>query len=92
MTQQEIESELRSLRALEDARQKNWRSVRSSAAFCGVFFALTGTGVEVAGLTIYLSSSSSQSHVLQQAGAIFILLALPMILLRSALIHPVVPG
>jgi hypothetical protein len=53
-----------SLRALEDARQKNWRSVRRSATFCGVFFALTGTGVEVAGLIICLTSSSSQSHVL----------------------------
>ena len=92
MTQEEIESELRSLRALEDARRKNWRSIRRSAAVCGVLFAFAGIGFEVAGLIIYVTSSSSQSHVLQQAGAIFILLALPMILLRSALIHPVVPG
>ena len=47
MTQQEIESELHNLRALEEARRKNWRSVRRSAPFCGVFFALTGMGCEV---------------------------------------------
>jgi hypothetical protein len=92
MTQQEIESELHSLRALEEARRKNWRSVGRSAAFCGVFFALTGMGCEVAGLIIYLTSSSSESHVLQQAGGMFVLLALPMIFLRNALVDPVVPG
>ena len=92
MTQQEIESELHNLRALEEARRKNWRSVRRSAPFCGVFFALTGMGCEVAGLIIYLTSSSNQSHVLQQAGVTFILLALPMIFLRNALIDPVLPA
>jgi membrane protein CcdC involved in cytochrome C biogenesis len=90
MTQQEIESELRNLRALEEARRKNWRSVRRSAAFCGVLFALVGIGFEVVGLI--LTSSSSQSHVVQQAGGMFILLALPMIFLRNALIDPVLPG
>jgi hypothetical protein len=92
MTQQEIESELHNLRALEEARRKNWRSVRRSAPFCGVFFALTGMGCEVAGLIIYLTSSSSESYVLQQAGVTFILLALPMIFLRNALIDPVLPA
>jgi hypothetical protein len=91
MTLQEIESELLTLRALEEARRKNWRSVRRSAAFLGVFFALGGGGIEVAGLIIDLTSSSSQSHVLQQTGLMFILFALPMILLRTALVDPVVP-
>jgi hypothetical protein len=92
MTQQEIETELHNLRVLEDARRKNWRSVRRSAAFCGVLFALAGFGFEVSGLIIYLTSSSSESHVLQQAGVTFILLALPMIFLRNALIDPVLPA
>jgi len=92
MTQQEIESELRSLRALEEARRKSWRSIRRSAAFCGFLFALVGFGCKVAGLIIYLTSSSSQSHVLQQAGVTFILLALPMIFLRNALVDPVLPA
>jgi hypothetical protein len=92
MTQQEIESELRSLRALEEARRKNWRSVRRSAAFCGCLFALAGLGFEVVGLIIYLTSSVNQSHVFQQAGVTFVLLALPMIFLRNALIDPVLPA
>ena len=80
MTQQEIEfKELHNLRALEEARRKNWRSVRRSAPFCGVFFALTGMGCEVAGLIIYLTSSSSE-ELRPPTGRRYVhLLALPMI-------------
>ena len=38
MTQQEIENELKSLRELEEARKKNFRSIRKAALIVAVLF------------------------------------------------------
>jgi fatty acid desaturase len=80
MTQQEIEDELKSLREREQARQKNWRSIRRSAVFCAIAFLMGGWG--------FLAFSIAYPGIQHEAvllALIFMMLSVPMILLRSAL-------
>jgi hypothetical protein len=47
MTQQEIENELKSLRESEEARKKNFRSIRNAALVSSITFVLCGLGLVV---------------------------------------------
>lgn len=92
MTQQEMESELGRLRAIEEARRSKWRSTRRTASICAVSLAAAGFGFEVAGLVTYIHGSENVARVLQASGGLFIFISLPMTLLRDALSDPVVVG
>ena len=80
MTQQEIENELRSLRALEEARKNNWRWIRKAAAFSALLFVLAGIGC-----VVFSIIHTSSEHAMAQTAAMFILLSAPMSLLGAAL-------
>jgi asparagine N-glycosylation enzyme membrane subunit Stt3 len=80
MTQQEIEDELKSLREREQARQKNWRSIRRSAVFCATVFLMGGFG-----FLAFSIAYPGARHEAVLLALIFIVLSLPMSLLRSAL-------
>lgn len=45
MTLPEIENELKSLRMQEEARKKNWSTIRKGAAISGVLLLLAGIGL-----------------------------------------------
>ena len=80
MTQQEIEDELKGLREREQARRKNWRSIRRSAVFCGIASLMGGCG--------FLAFSIAYPGIRHEGvllALIFIMLSVPMSLLRSAL-------
>jgi hypothetical protein len=79
MTQQEIENELKSLRAQEEARQRNWRSIRKTAAFSALAFILGGVGC------LIFSVAYGGQHQTLQTAVMFILLSLPMSLIGAAL-------
>lgn len=80
MTQQEIENELKSLRELEEARKKNWRSIRNAALINAIAFALTGVG-----FVVFSVAYPKGGHETIQTAMIFIMLSLPMSLLAGAL-------
>jgi O-antigen/teichoic acid export membrane protein len=80
MTQQEIEDKLKSLLEREQARQKNWRSIRISAVFCGIALLMGGLGFLA--FSIAYPAIQHDAHLL---ALIFIMLSVPIILLRSAL-------
>jgi cytochrome c biogenesis protein CcdA len=80
MTQQEIENELLSLRGQEEARKKNWRSIRTSAAFGAAVFLLGGMG-----FLIFSAVYPDSRHEMLQTAIMFIMLSLPMSLLGAAL-------
>jgi polyferredoxin len=80
MTQQEIENELKSLRAQEQARRDNWRSIRRGVAVCAIVFLLGG----VAFLAFAITSSNTRIEPFQTA-IMFIMLSLNMSLLGAAL-------
>ena len=86
MTQQEIEDELKSFREQEQARRKNWHSIRRSAAF-GVIVFVTG-GI---GLLAFSVASPGARHETFSAAMMFIMLSLPMSLLSQALRDPIPP-
>jgi len=80
MTLQEIENELKSLREQEQARRKNWRLIRRSAAICAIVFLLGGVG--------FLAFSIAYSNIRVepfQTAMMFIMLSLNMSLLGAAL-------
>lgn len=87
MTQQEIETELRSLREqllqqqrLEETRGKNWRSIRSAAAICGLVF-LSGA----IGFFVYSLTNPRDHHEMFLIALMFVMLSLPVSLLGAAL-------
>ena len=80
MTQQEIEDELKSLREREQARRKNWRSIRRSAVFCGIVSVIGGLGI----LAFSIAYPGTRHETLL-AAMMFLMLSAPMSLLSSAL-------
>jgi uncharacterized membrane protein YidH (DUF202 family) len=86
MTLEEMEAELGRLRAIEEARRKSWRSIRTSAAICAIAFVIVGVGFQIAALL----DGAGRSHTLQVSAALFIMMSLPLSLLRLALADPVV--
>jgi hypothetical protein len=80
MTLQEIENELTRLREQEQARQKNWRSLRRGAAVCAIVFLLGGIGF----LAFSMAYSDTRVEPFQTA-IMFIMLSLTMSLLGAAL-------
>jgi hypothetical protein len=44
MTQGEMEAEIASLRALEDARRAIWRNISMGAGICGLMVGFSGVG------------------------------------------------
>ncbi len=80
MTQQEIEDELKGLREREQARRKNWRSIRRSAAFCAIVFVMGGVG-----FLAFSIAYPGTRHETLPAAVMFLMLSLPMSLLGSAL-------
>jgi hypothetical protein len=86
MTPEEIEAAFDRIRRIDEARQKNWRSIRRAAAFCAGLFVLGGLGFQIAALVGY---AGNQGHVLQQVAAVFVLMSAPLTLLRAALADPV---
>ena len=94
MTQLEIENELKSLRnqlkslrnelkslgELEEARKKNWRSIRSAALISAIAFAFTGVG-----FVVFSVAYPKGGHETIQTAMMFIMLSLPMSLLAGAL-------
>jgi hypothetical protein len=85
MTQQEIENELKSLRELEEARKKNWRSIRKAALFVAVLFVLLGGGL----LVFSIAYTDSRPEALQTGIMFFgwsvLLSSFPLSLLAGAL-------
>jgi hypothetical protein len=86
MTQQEIEDELKSFREQEQARRKNWRSIRRSAAFGAIVFVAGGIG-----LLAFSVAFPGTRHETFSAAMMFIMLSLPMSLLSQALRDPIPP-
>jgi hypothetical protein len=82
MTQQEIEDELKSLREQEQARRKNWRSIRRSAALISAVFLIAGIG-------FFAFSIAYPNTGMLQTAMMFIMLSLPTTLLSSALRDPI---
>ncbi len=86
MTQQEIEDELKCLREQEQARRKNWRSIRRSAAFCAIVFVICGIG-----FLAFSIAYPGTRHETFSGAIMFIMLSLPLSLLSSALRDPTPP-
>lgn len=84
MTQQEIEDELKSLREQEQARRKNWRSIRRSAALISAVFLIAGIG-------FFAFSIAYPNAGMLQTAMMFLMLSLPTTLLSSALRDPIPP-
>jgi len=80
MTPQEIETQLKTLLAQEQARQNNWRKLRMAATFCAIVFVLGGFGF----LVFSIANPGNGRQTLQTA-MFFIMLSLPMSLLGAAL-------
>jgi uncharacterized membrane protein len=86
MTQQEIEEELRSLLEQEQARRKNWRSIRRSATICAIVFVIGGIG-----LLAFSIAYPSTRHETFAGAMMFVMLSLPMSLLSQALRDTIPP-
>ena len=85
MTQQEIENELKSLRELEEARKKNFRSIRKAALIVAVQYLLLGGGLLV--FSVFYTGSRPETL---QTGIMFfgwsvLFLSFPLSLLAGAL-------
>jgi hypothetical protein len=84
MTQQEIEDELKSLREQEQARRKNWRPIRRSAAIGAAVFLLAGIG-----LFVFSFAYQNLRHETFPGAMMFLILSLNMSLLSQALRDPI---
>ncbi len=82
MTLEEIENELKSLRAQEQARQKNWRPIRRGARFIAIVYLLGAVGLLVFSI---IHPTNAMSHLLF---TILILASLTMSFLANALRDP----
>ncbi len=98
MTQQEIETELNTLRELvlrqqqqEEARRKNWRSISKSATILAVTMCVGALGLLVFGFVLDSGSPSSNTRFLGALAPLLVFVSLPLSLLRAALSDPVSP-
>lgn len=98
MTQQEIETELNSLRELvsqqqqqDEARRKNWRSISKSATILAVILCVGALGLLVVGFVLDSGSPSANSRFFGSLAPRLILVSLPLSVLRAAFSDPVSP-
>ena len=98
MTQQEIESELHSLRELvlqqqqqEEARRKIWRSISKSATILAVMLCAGALGLLLVGFALDFGTVSSNARFFGSLAPMLILVSLPLSLLRAALSDPISP-
>ncbi len=98
MTQQEIETELNTLRELvlrqqqqEEARRKNWRSISKSATILAVILCVGALGLLVLGFVLDSGSPSANSRFFGSLAPLLVFVSLPLSLLSAALSDPVSP-
>jgi cytochrome bd-type quinol oxidase subunit 2 len=98
MTHEEMENEIASLReqALrqrqqEEARQKNWRSIRTGATIIALLLCAAAFGLIAVGLWLELASSPSRSHLFVPFALLLTVGSLPMTFLKAALTDPTAP-
>jgi hypothetical protein len=97
MTQLELEAEVVRLReqlshrdALEEARQKSWKTIGKSARFSAAILAVGGVCLGVAALALYVANMNAIAPMALGLSLLFSMSSSPLNLLASALKEPVV--